>query len=274
MNHPTVTLPPTGVSNIGQMFSMQSTIMKEYQKIEDFPDWPLSLELRENQKLIRDFKERFVGELGEAFADMIMLQALVSSNQMSAKSFCKQFNGEIGDATAFLLEIMIFAGIGEGEIQQWMEAHVQDNPQFAALIKVENVLASLYAYGFFLNQQEGHIIDDERNLYVVLSMNDILKGDNQEWLGCRRINTEFCNEVSQFLWWITFQLGQAVNQLKLKPHTQAENVGNIMGFKDGLIRTFVMYIQLMQYIEKSEKSLYYSYYLTYVKNMERIKGGY
>jgi len=154
-----------------------------------------------------------------------------------------------------------------------MEAYKNHNTRFNSMLYESDLMQSLLRYGFYKNTDEGKTLDTTQ-MFDAMPMIDILKNNNFEWLGARRVNENFCNEVSQFLWWITYGITQAFNKLKIRDWNQAERVSNIIGFQQGLLDTFILYFQFMHYIEKNEQSIYCSYYLAFEKNMARLKGGY
>lgn len=265
----------SGKSTMDAMFNLQSQLMKEYQKIEGLPDWPLDIQIKENQKLLRNFGLRFITELGESFHELRNAYYQISSNKkVEAQNSIKQFNAELGDCMAFLLEIMIFSGIQEAELQQWMEGFNRENEGYSSMLNPEDIMGSLVNYGNFQNIQEGMDLESQKNMFEILTLKDIFLKNNHEWLGGRKVSETYCDTVSQFYWWIVFTLTQALNKLKSKDWTQAEGVSNEIAFKEGILGTFILFIQLLQFLDKRELSTYKTYWLTYTKNMERIKGGY
>lgn len=262
--------------SITAMFYMQTQLMKEYQKIESFPDWPLDLQVRDNQKLLKGFGMRFIEELSEAFSDLILtMQNATSNKQDNAHAHAKNFNEEIGDATCFLLELMLFAGVDEEMLKRWLADKVQEKPELNSILQVQNedVLGCFYKLAHLNNALENYIIRP-MDMFEVTPMQDIAANENWEWMGLRRVSEKFADKVSQFLWWITYLLMQALRALKNKEWSQVDRLSNTLEFKQNLIEVFRVFIQLMEYMDKNERSLFNSHYLTYLKNIKRIKSGY
>lgn len=273
---------PTATTNLGtqktmtSMFAMQELLMKEYQKIEDFPEWPLDIEVRANQKLLKGFALRFLEEISESFNDLILVMQNAQSNkQDNAHQHAKNFNEEIGDATCFLLELMIFSGVDEEYLKRWITDKEPEPPGygFGGLLKPEDVLASFYKLAHFNNAKEDYVADPQ-NMFEVTPMVEIYNSENFEWMGLRRISEKFADKVTQLLWWVTHLMMQALAALKNKEWSQTDRVSNTLVYKQGLVEVFRVFIQVMQYVDKNERSLYNSHYLTYLKNMKRIKSGY
>ena len=79
------------------VWGLQKALLKEYTKIEELPKYPLNLDIKENQNLLKDFISRVVEELAEAYE-----QAIIK------KDFAL-FYEELADALHFIVEVMIFS---------------------------------------------------------------------------------------------------------------------------------------------------------------------
>jgi len=80
------------------VWGLQKALVKEYTKIENFPKYPLNLDIKENQNLLKDFIGRVIEELAEAY------------EQVTETKDFKLFYEELADALHFLVETMIFTG--------------------------------------------------------------------------------------------------------------------------------------------------------------------
>lgn len=78
------------------IWKLQLELVKKYQKIENLPSYPLNLDLKDNQELMKDFLARVTEELAEAY------EALEKADIDNAKE-------EMADALHFIMEALIFA---------------------------------------------------------------------------------------------------------------------------------------------------------------------
>lgn len=264
------------MDSINLMFDGKRLLMESYQEIESFPDWPLDLNIRENQKVLRDFMSRFTTELAEAFERLVLQWGFVNTNQLkNAQECCEYFNEEIADAWQFLLEIMVFSGICEDELRQWMASYKTDNAGFEGMMDETNVLGSLLKFANWKNRNEGKTgIYDERNLFVVYKMEELIAKDKMECQGARRISTEMVDGAAEYQWWITYTIHIAMNRLKIKDWTREERKSNTLAYLEGIIDTFILMIQYMDFLGKDESSILKSFTLNTKKNFDRIKNGY
>lgn len=99
--------------------------MVEYKMIESLPPWPLDIDLKEHQSIIKDFFWRVTEEMGESF------EALMIHND---KDHCFE---EISDATHFLAEAFILIGI----VPEKTVTETFNNPYFGRKVAPEKMAA-------------------------------------------------------------------------------------------------------------------------------------
>lgn len=86
------------VENVDKkIFMKQLELVKKYKEIEKLPDWPLNLNLYEHQIIIKDFKQRGMEEIAEAY------EAYDAGD-------IEHFKEELIDALHFLVELNILVG--------------------------------------------------------------------------------------------------------------------------------------------------------------------
>ena len=90
---------------IPKIFSKQTELLVKYQDIEKLPNWPIDIDAMESQTIIKDFKQRILEELAEAF------EAYVAKDE-------DHFFEELMDALHFATELMILIGIDSKEVFQ------------------------------------------------------------------------------------------------------------------------------------------------------------
>ena len=77
------------------IWGLQLELLEEYRKIEQLPPWPLNLDLRNDQEMMKDFIARVTEELAESY------EALENGDMDNAKE-------ELADALHFLVEALIY----------------------------------------------------------------------------------------------------------------------------------------------------------------------
>jgi len=94
-----------GPLSLQLMWDKQKELVNHYQKIEGLPSYPINLDTRESQALMKDFVSRVVEELAESH------EAHLQGHEWGAIE-------EIADAFHFILEAMIFT---EPNLDSWLK---------------------------------------------------------------------------------------------------------------------------------------------------------
>lgn len=122
----TETRTESWAATLHQIFERQRELMREYKKIEELPDPPVSLHTQHGQKIIRDFAWRATEELTEAYQSGFSFKtrndAIVTDGMLE----------ELADAHHFMVELLIFAGVAPGHcalvaIDAWSESKADEN---------------------------------------------------------------------------------------------------------------------------------------------------
>ena len=98
-----------GVESLEKVFELQKEILESYIKIEGMPMYPLNINTKESQKMLKDFSGRIIEELGEGFESYLIMLELFhnGSDEKLMIPHLQNFNEEISDALHFWLELMI-----------------------------------------------------------------------------------------------------------------------------------------------------------------------
>ncbi len=261
----------TNGDSLKQMIEMQKSLLDKYIVIEGLPKYPIDINDRSGQKLIKDFIRRYIEELAEAFQELQNAYDRISTNQLgSAKISVRDYNQEIADANHFLLEILIYVGIEVDELDIMIANLFKEN-NTANLHKPEDPITSLLNATAFYNHNQGLIISN-RNCFRVYSNDETLR--NPEFKGGNQLSEEVIEKSAAMLWMITYSLNMVGNLLKNKDWSQTDKITNTIEFKEGLLKTLLVIFQYLQYSGFTVQSIFTGYYLKNQINHERIKNGY
>lgn len=260
--------PPANESLV-DMFKKQRELMKWYIVREGLPQYPLDLTMRANQKLLKSFAYRIIEELGEASENLYMAFNCISTNHSEEAFVClERYNEELADVWHFMLETMIFSGMDEYGVSEWISTYTRDHPQFGGILDRNNLLGGFLKFAEFLNQQDGKPYQKDRNQFRLMREADAIK---EPWnMGGRLLSDNSLENHDQFFWHISYKLTMAMNCLKTRDwHTQSEATVNIIQFSKTLMDTFIVLIRLMVYTGKTELGIYNSYVIKNKINHER-----
>lgn len=256
--------------SLEQMFISQKALLEKYKIIENLPAYPIELDSRKGQALIRDFIGRYVEELSEAFEQAAFGALDIEKNsQTSARGCIRNFNEEIADSNHFLLEILIYSNITFQDIDNMCKSRMFESGM-GNLYLSGNPIQSLLRVGRFRNSQLD--IPNKSQLFQVFTDMDVIK--DSTLCGGKRISSIMINTYAMFLWWITHSLNTARALLKNKDWTNTDRKVNEIGYREKLFDTLTIIFQFYDLIEMTELSLFTSYMKKNNLNQERIKNKY
>ena len=269
---------PVTKEALSEIFQKQRDLIREYQKIEGLPSYPVDLSYKANQKLIRSFSDRIVEELAEAYLVHLQIFRSMSENDYHGifEMVCK-YNEELADALHFFVELLIYIGLDEGQITWFTNSLKRSEGPYEAFVVLDDPLKSLFQIGAAKNSIEDIKVAGrmrKSSLFVAMEQNELLL-QNPQLNGGRRVNYELLQQSAVMLWNITMILKKACNKLKLKDWSQeSEHIGNTINLKEDVLEAFLVFFQYMDCVENTISGLYYSYCKKNEINKKRIKNGY
>lgn len=263
-----VNYPKTIPDNpLAHMFELQKKLLSHYIGIEGLPQYPMSLEPRANQKLMKDFIDRAIEELSEAHEYYRELYTDVSNNRKNNLSnLVYNFNKEIGDVLHFFIEALIYANIGPADIVDWYQRiysqhhlEIQDS---------KNPLEMGYLIASYHVQDNYNI--KQRDLSFLAITDFMVMGEPLLASG-RRVSMAMLRTQSEILWDITHQLKKATNCLKNNPWKQSDTDTDTSRFHEQMMNAWMALMNLLYYNDFTVDLIYTAYYHCNVINHQRIK---
>lgn len=266
-------IQPTNGNSLYIMMEMQRYLIMFYSEIEGWPMFPLDLKPKENQKLIKNFGDRFIEELAEAYLDLNSAWQNANSNRPEeAQDNIDAYNKELGDAWHFLLEILIAIGWDEDTLEPLIKNYCQENA-VEGLYKYGAPITTLLKVGSLQNNQDQTQFNP-RDIGAFRIYPETVVHEMPGNAGARMISARGMEIHQQFLWNITFRIKIAMNYLKNREWTKEERTVNEIKFTEAMLETLMIFIRYMEFIGKTETSIYHTYCQVNQKNITRIKGGY
>lgn len=242
------------VTSLTQMLELQKSLLDYYVKIEGLPSYPVDLNLKASQKLIKDFIYRVTEEAGESYEKFIAITSKLLVNEV-ATQILPDYYEELADAWHFWLEIFIFSGIEEDDFRDYMD-----------LQHGESVLEQLLLQAKRTLQDEGFIIKPATCFHSAVH----LHGYTRMLL----TSPEVLLNLGILHWEITYHLVLAGNGLKNKAWVQSEKQSNLIQYQEHLSEAFKAWIKIMSYLGLTETDILNDYKAKNEINQERIRTGY
>ena len=248
-----------GSNSLGKMFELQKVLIDHYVGIEGLPEYPLDINTKASQILIKDFISRIIEELGEAWESFEILMAARMEYQPEGNGplipHLQNFNEEVADALHFWLELLIFSGFGPESL---VEKFSNDSDELGELIGFHNLELKN---------------EDPRPLPSIWVIRD--RDLKDEFLrGGRQLGQARYEKMKQLLWDVTFHLQIARNTLKNKPWKQTGMMTDEALYKMKLIDASASLFKFMAFCGFTKESIYTIYFKKNLVNQFRIKSKY
>lgn len=254
--------PDEKLGDLGYIFDLQEKLVEKYQEIENFPMFPLDLDIRTNQILFKDFVARITEEIGEAYESAIYINQLgvdVSVDGFKRNQthyYITNFNEEMADALHFMVEACLSINIGIEDLRKPIKQPT-----------VNGVLYDLL-----------HLNPQVRRGVIQGVGTEILQTEDKEYSlfiqGGRRMYPDYLKDLAFYSWLVTYRLQIVRNTLKNKPWKQTEMVSDKNVLKMEMINAFCALMDLFRFCGMTAKSITDIYWRKNQINLFRIQSKY
>jgi hypothetical protein len=274
------TNPPEVINGnyLDNMFQLQKELMEGYIKIEGLPNYPININNKKAQSVLKDFSSRVIEEMAEGFESTTMALELlekVGYNKDILKEDERQMllnhlqnsNEEQADATAFYLELFIYAGVTPEVIRSTVEELF--SKQFQE-IDADTPLLDILMYLGETLVLPSEVERPNLNKYCWPLISDDWFDEERRkkvygYIPAFHNNSVGFHEAieSRMLWEVTYHLNIGRNYLKNKPWKQSGEMTNENLYIIEIILGFIKYLGYLSVMGFTSESLYT---LQYKKN--------
>ena len=269
------------------IYSLQKELIDHYVGIEGLPQYPLDVNTKKNQLLIKDFVGRVIEELAEGYESFKLVGEITEKNQLwfngdynneyvQMLNHLQNANEEQADALHFMVELLIFANIQPEDIDSYCN-RIYDNLNQHTLTLTTNTLHKAGMIGYHLlkvdNGLEGNwseIINSQVNLLSLLDSDkdiSLIKGGSL-------YSSHSYSEMKSNMWDIVYHLNIARNYLKNKPWKQSQMMTNESAFQEELVKAFIKLIGYFYTLGLMSEDIYPLYFKKQRVNKFRIHSNY
>ena len=269
-----------------KIYEMQKVLLDHYVKIEGLPPYPVSVNTKAGQVLLKDFTGRVIEELAEGFESHLLIKKLTDENLFwsdedgNSKDYkqminhLQNLNEEQADAMHFMTELMIYCNIQPEDIQSWIDVQVKK-------YHYDSIHASV-----FYKPIEGDIINNAMMLGNCIAEGELTMGlgtnliryateEQLKYLPGARLMTYELMELSEkLLWQVTYHINISRNCLKNKPWKQSGVMTDETLYQSKVVESFVWMMTYFSLIGLTSETVYYMYFKKNLVNKFRIKSKY
>lgn len=258
------------------MFRLQETLLEDYKKIESLPNWPLNLNVKTNQILLKDFMSRVLEELGETheYYIKILLEVSKNPNQIDQKSVTDNLYGlneEIADIWHFLIETFIFSGLTPDLIKADLLKMIKDQNILNAYHNMEESEIDLLGLCFRLAKVENYVCGygGKKSGYTVNK-----NTEDNTCKACNQVSITQLRNLQLLSWEFTYIIQLCRAKLKNKAWKQTQVETNTNDYRDKLIKLLRVFMQIVDFLDMDPISTYSVYFKKNHVNRFRIQSKY
>jgi dimeric dUTPase (all-alpha-NTP-PPase superfamily) len=253
------------------LFDLQAKLVDGYIAIEKLPTYPIHLDSRPGQALIRDFLGRLSEELSEAYEEYEKIHYILLNNQSKRDipKLVHKANEEWADCMHFYLEVLLYSNIDAYTIEKYVERLAQEGIIFDSLISDEP-LQSLLNYTRHENIKEGFYIRQSR----------VITLDDREWdadlltYGYKSYYADSLEPMAILSWNCIHTLNKAQNCLKNKAWKQKDQKTNVAKYHESLMIAFIHFLRLTDFVGLDKLGILENYQYKNQINLKRQKDKY
>ena len=263
------------------IYSLQKELIDHYVKIEGLPQYPIDVNTKKSQVIIKDFVGRVIEELAEGYESMILIDELSIKNlswtyQYNEMEFDQCINHlqnvseEMADAMHFMTELLIFVNIQPEDILAYIRKETGDKFEtlFQTVGNYYDVIDVSMRYGAALFTKEMDINNRGIDLLRVQSTDSL--NDIQLYQAAHIYNHSFYVQFKEALWDVTYHLNIARNFLKNKPWKQSQMMTDEVRFQAEIVKGFIKMMGAFSLIDITSENLFHIYFKIAQRNIDSV----
>lgn len=245
---------------------LQKQLLVDYQKIESLADYPIDINTKSGQTLIKDFIARVIEECGEAMESYYQANTKISNGHSpkTAHNDLINFNEELADALHFFLELLIYVNF-----------HTDEHFSPFLLSKAEHLKVKIVPGGdtisnmAILAKVEAKLAKRTKHytISIPLDIADLAPGG-------RSFSDKIINTMEVTLWKMVYYLQISRNTLKNKPWKQTQMLTDVKVFYAYLAEALYQFMLFNTLVGISPLALLKIYALKNKVNRFRINSKY
>ena len=266
-----------------KIYELQTQLLDHYVRIEGIPLWPIDVNTKKSQVLLKDFTGRVTEELAEGFESHLLVQDLTNGNKLwfgniekekyeEMISHLQNLNEEQADAMHFMTELLLYANILPEDIQAWVVAKAKEVGLDSKKVKSTDILSNAINLGMVSNEEYFQSNMSNKNQTCLV---EHVSEEALQYLPAGRLfSNELISSSRSCLWDITQALNISRNCLKNKPWKQTGVMTNEALYQSKLVEAFVYMMGYWGRLGLTSDSIYYLYFKKNKINCFRISSKY
>lgn len=281
-----IKLEPDKVENnqyLEKIYELQKNLLEGYIGIEGLPQYPININSKKSQILIKDFVGRVIEELAEGYESLLMALELTNKNKLWLSDYndsdllqtlnhIQNAGEEMADAMHFMVELLIYSNIYPEDIKSYINQKYtkeEGNGIIDLCMSIGN---------YFTNSADNEICCGINILNLVKDDEDLSKEIKSQDFRLLKCGVEIGNNIYEkykpIIWDVTYHLNIARNYLKNKPWKQSQEMTNEEKYQEEIVLAFIYMMGLFYKMGINQEDLYLLYFKKNQVNLFRQKSNY
>ena len=274
---------------LGKIYELQKELLDEYVKIEGLPPYPVNINSKKSQVLIKDFVGRVIEELAEGYESMIEVVNITKANKFffgdvtvseiqRAVNHLQNVSEEMADAMHFMTELLIYSNIQPEDIDAYIDKAMPTIKSCNIIRRAMNAGIAMLAIA---NDDNGATTGGYVDLIAKLKGVErelFPEGDDvRDWelyQAGHHVNELDFIQRKKDLWDVTYHLNIARNFLKNKPWKQSQMMSDETRYQEQVVLAFIKMMGFFANIGITPENLYHIYFKKNMVNRFRQKSNY
>lgn len=281
------------------MYSLQKELLEQYIKVEGLPQYPIDVNTKKSQIILKDFVGRVIEELAEGYEALILVSKLTEKNKLWKSDYeeeeytqclnhLQNAGEEMADAMHFMLELLIYSNIQAKDIEDYLDNWLKDKVSFGVTKTLPTLAKAMQVGLSILYNDPCNMVSEPKAMnktYLLEEFESMDEDSEDPRLINKRIDTRFhqCGKFynkltyssyKYMMWDVTYHLNIARNFLKNKPWKQSQMMTNEGAYQEEIVKAFILMMGLFLAMGISPENLYFLYFKKNRVNKFRIESKY
>lgn len=281
------------------MYSLQKELLEQYIKVEGLPQYPIDVNTKKSQIILKDFVGRVIEELAEGYEALILVSKLTEKNKLWKSDYeeeeytqclnhLQNAGEEMADAMHFMLELLIYSNIQAKDIEDYLDNWLKDKVSFGVTKTLPTLAKAMQVGLSILYNDPCNTVSEPKAMnktYLLEEFESMDEDSEDPRLVNKRIDTRFhqCGKFynkltyssyKYMMWDVTYHLNIARNFLKNKPWKQSQMMTNEGAYQEEIVKAFILMMGLFLAMGISPENLYFLYFKKNRVNKFRIESKY
>lgn len=275
-----------------KMFQLHEGLLEKYLPIEGLPHWPLNINKREAQAILKDMSARVIEELGEGYeSTTYVLQMLdklgYNFNRWEREDYrqllnhLQNSNEEQADAIAFFINLLFYSNIGVEDIKDYIISKGLNKVVGSTISKDIMSTDFIMSVGLGILQSRFEDATDNHHTWEVFKpqLFELFDIKNYDKVASytpafHNISWESHDIEAKMCWELSYHLSVARNYLKNKPWKQTGEMTDEQRYQEEVVIAFLELLGYFRFIGFTADSLLQLRYKKHLVCEFRIKSKY